>query len=122
MHLMRSSFAVLVLIGGCAVTRVDGERLRPGSDDFSDYVESVFRRQNEVATELALAIEDESVETDRYAALEDAELALLVACRGLNELALAQRNGERIRGLGALKRARLAPECESATNRAASLL
>jgi hypothetical protein len=50
--------------------------------------------------------------------LEAAELELLLACRGLNELARAQRDGEAIGGFGGLKRARGAPDCERATRRA----
>jgi hypothetical protein len=119
MRLIPGSFAIVALVAGCAVTSVDGERLRPGSDAFSDYVESVFRRQNEIATELALALDDETIETERYEALEEAELELLRACRSLNELAEAQRDGESPRGIGALKRARQAPECERASDDAA---
>jgi hypothetical protein len=116
------SFAIAVLAAGCAITSADGERMRPGSDAFSDYVESVFRRQNQVATDLALALEDEPDDTARYSALEDAELELLQACRTLNELAEASRGGDEPGGLGALKRARLAPDCERATEEAAALL
>jgi hypothetical protein len=117
-----SFLALFALATGCAVTSVDGERLRPGSDAFADYVESVFRRQNEVATALALAIDDEPAGSDRFAALEDAELDLLIACRTLNELAEASRDGERPGGMSALRRARLAPDCERATERADELL
>ena len=118
MRVMFFSAVIVALAAGCAVTTVDGKRLRIGSDAFPDYVESVFRRQNEVATGLALAIEDEPSGTGRYAALEAAELELLTACRGLNELAEATRGGEDPRGLAALQRARVAPDCERATNRA----
>jgi hypothetical protein len=122
---MRPILSFLALVGmvtGCAVTSGDGQRLRPGSEAFADYVESVFRRQNEVATELALAIDDEVPGSDRFAALEDAELGLLLACRTLNELAEARREGESPGGLSALRRARVAPDCERATERADALL
>lgn len=122
MRLILGPFAIVALVVGCAVTSVDGVRLRPGSDAFSDYVESVFRRQNEIATELALVLDDEPPETERYGTLEDAELELLRACRTLNELAEAQRDGESPGGIGALKRARLAPDCERATQHAAGVL
>ncbi|HUF72774.1 MAG TPA: hypothetical protein VMR74_07750 [Gammaproteobacteria bacterium] len=122
MRVILSSAVIVVLAAGCAVTTVDGERLRVRSDAFPDYVESVFRRQNEIATALALAIDDETPGSGRYAALEAAELELLTACRGLNELAEASRDGEGPRGLAALQRARLAPDCERATNNAAEEL
>ena len=92
------------------------------SDAFAAYVEDVFRRQNEVAADLALALEREPAGSERYGLLEAAELALLVECRGLNEIARARRSGERLGGLRALNRAREAPDCERATARATALL
>lgn len=92
------------------------------SETFAAYVEGVFRRQNEVAAELSLALEREPDDTERFSLLEAAELTLLTECRGLNEMARAQRAGEQLAGLGALKRARQAPDCERATARAAALL
>lgn len=122
---MRSILSLIVILlglTGCAVTSVDGRRMPLRSDRFANYVEDVFRRQNEVAAELAFAI-DESAEDDaRFATLEDAELTLMSACRGLNQLARTQRAGESPGGLGALKRARGAPACEDATAQAAALL
>lgn len=100
----------------------DGRRLRPGSDAFANYVESVFRLQNEAATELALALDTEDPGNTRYEALEDAELDLLRACRGLNELAARRRDGESPGGAGALRRAREAADCERAAIAAAELL
>jgi len=108
-------------LSACAVTSVDGDRMQPRSDVFSAYVEEVFRRQSEIATELTLALDTEAPDGDRYIALEDAELELLTACRGLNEMAQRRREGDDIRRMGALKRARQAPECERATRNAAAL-
>lgn len=115
---------ILVYSGltGCAVTSLEGQRMPARSDMFAAYVEDTFRRQNEVAAELALALEREPEDTEHFGLLEAAELALLTECRGLNEMARAQRAGERLGGLGALKRARQAPDCERATVRAAALL
>jgi hypothetical protein len=92
------------------------------SDDFAAYVETVFRRQNEVASELALEIEGEDPDSARYGELDAAELALLDACLGLNELAAHQRDGEPLRGFRALERARQAPDCERAAEAAAAAL
>ena len=126
LHAMMPRFWLLlgciVGISGCAVTSADGARMQPKSAAFAAYVEAVFRRQNEIATELALALDDEDPESVRFRELEDAELALLTACRGLNQMALSQRDGERVRGLSALKRARQAPACETASSAAAALL
>ena len=114
--------AVVSGLGGCAVTAVNGTRMGLKSGEFADYVESVFRRQNEVASALALELESEDPDSDRYVELDSAELELLEACVGINELAARQRDGEPIGGLKALKRARQAPECERATAAAAAAL
>ena len=109
-------------LSGCAVTSLDGQHMVPGSDEFADYVELVFRRQNAVATELALALDDVDPASDRYTELEAAELDLLTACRGLNEIASSRRDGDDARGLAALRRARQAPDCERAAEAAAAAL
>jgi hypothetical protein len=119
---MRWSILLFCGLAACAVTSLEGQRMPVRSDTFAAYVEEVFRRQNEVVAELALALDRESPETERFVLLEEAELALLTECRGLNEMAREQRNGEQPGGLGALKRARQAPDCERATARAAALL
>lgn len=92
------------------------------SDDFADYVEAVFRRQNEVAAELAFAIDDEGFGTERLSLLENAESELTDACRGLNQLSEERDDGETIGGLSGLKRARSAPDCERATEEVSELL
>ena len=122
---MRRIVSGIVIAGcaaGCAVTSVDGDRMRLRSDRFTDYVEATFRRQNEVSTDLAVAIDEAGVDSARYSILETVEGRLLETCRGLNELARAQRDGEPVGGLGALKRARGAPDCEQATAAAAAAL
>lgn len=92
------------------------------SDRFADYVEAIFRRQNQVSTDLAVEIDAERIDSSRYSVLETVERQLLAACRGLNELATAQRDGEPVGGLGGLNRARGAPDCERATAAAAAAL
>jgi len=96
--------------------------MSPRSEAFGDYVEAVFRRQNSVATELTLALDEADPDSGRFGRLEDAELDLLQACRGLNQLAQSRRAGSAPRGPGALRRARQAPECERAAASAAALL
>jgi hypothetical protein len=109
-------------LGGCAVTTLDGHSLQPRSDEFAAYVEAVFRRQNELAVELELALDDAAPGSERYLTLEQAEVDLLTACSGLNALAAARRDGAKPGGLTALKRARQAPECERASRAVAALL
>jgi hypothetical protein len=96
--------------------------MRLKSDRFADYVEATFRRQNQISTEMALEIDAAEIDSARYSILETAESELLAACRGLNELATAERDGERVGGLGGLSRARDTPDCEAAIGRAAAAL
>ncbi len=84
------------------------------SDAFAEYVEFVFRQQNEIGTELAFALDSVEFDSEQYLMLEAAELALLEACMGLNELAVRGQNGRSAGGLGAARAARRAPECERA--------
>lgn len=117
-----SGIVIVTCLTGCAITSVDGDRMRLKSDRFADYVETVFRRQNEISIEMASEIDDEGLTSARYSMLDTLDRQLLVACRGMNELARAKRNAEPVRGLGGLKRARGAPDCERATNEAAAAL
>lgn len=114
--------ALLLSLCGCAVTSVNGTRMGIRSDEFADYVETVFRQQNEVASVLALELESADPDSERYAELDAAELAVLDACVDINELAAAQRDGESLRGFKALARARQTPECERATAAALNLV
>lgn len=114
--------AALLATACAAVTTPDGERLSMGSKAFRAYVESVFRGQNEVATELTFAFEDEGLSDADYAALESAEAELLHACEGLNEIAAARRDRAAFGKLEAAKAARRAPECELATRDARNAL
>lgn len=118
-----AALAGVLFAAGCsAVETIDGERLGVRSEAFADYVESVFRRQNAVATELAFALEAEELDTPRYARLESAEVALLDACAGLNEIAAGRRDRQEVGGLRALRAARRTPDCERATREAEALL
>ncbi len=117
---------LLLLAGGCSmrVVTADGTELGVRSEAFSAYVERVFRDQNRVAGELGFALLDAELAGDdaAVAQLEAAESALLDACEGLNELAAAQRDGDRMPRLAALAAARSAPDCEEATERVGHML
>jgi hypothetical protein len=122
----RAGWAVGVaaaFLGACAsVTSVDGTRLRMGSDAFAAYVESVFRAQNTVATELAFALDEADPGTERFERLETVETELIAACAGLNELAVRRRDGRAAGGLRGAGAARSAPACERATRTAGEAL
>jgi len=111
--------AALVLNGCAAVSTVDGQRLALTSPEFRAYVERVFREQNRVADELAFALEDA---TAPRAELTAAEQALLEACAGVNELATARRDEQRLGVRRSAAGARSVPACERATRDAARLL
>lgn len=113
---------VSLACGACAVVTGDGTRLRPGSDAFADYVESVFRQQNEVLSALAFALDAADPDSATYVVLEEAEAEVLELCDGLNALATARQRGERVGGLGALGTARRAPECARVSEAARTLL
>ncbi len=113
--LLRFSIVTFVLLVGCAttITTMDGRTLALNSTEFREYVERVFREQNQAATALAFA-QDESSGA-RYETLLELEDALLEACADLNEVAAARRDD---RALGLRRQARMAataPNCESTT-------
>ena len=113
--------AAIIALGGCAtITTSGGDVLSVGSAEFRDYVERTFREQNRWADELLYA--QETAEGERYAALIDIEDVLLTACAGLNELALAQRDGRSIGRLRQARLARTAPACEAGAVRAREFL
>jgi hypothetical protein len=97
------------------VPTADGQRLSLRSDEFRDYVERVFREQNRVADAVAFALEAPG-ESD--AQLAAAEQELLTACTGVNELATARRDQQRLGMRASLRAARSVPDCERATRAA----
>jgi hypothetical protein len=111
--------ALLALAGCAAVQTADGQRLGLTSDEFRAYVERVFREQNRVADELAFALEEPGAERAELAA---AEQRLLEACAGLNELATARRDQQRLGLRRRSSTARTVPQCEAATTLAGALL
>lgn len=106
-----------LLLAGCAgvITTADGRRLALTAPEFPAYVESVFRQQNQVATDLAFALEDAPDDGAVAARLSAAEDALLAACTDLNELATLRRDDRRTGLRLKLETAKSAPRCEAAT-------
>ena len=114
MVLARSAlvFPLLILSGCAAVPTADGERLSLRSAEFREYVERVFREQNRVADAVAFALEAPGAQDSELAA---AEQELLAACAGVNELATARRDQQRLGIRSSVRAARSVPECERAT-------
>src|SRR5262245_7672577 len=107
---------LLVSLSGCAaVPTADGQRLRLGSDAFREYVERVFREQNRVADAVAFALEAPGAQDAELAA---AEQELLAACAGVNELATARRDQQRLGMRSSARAAKSVPDCERAARAA----
>jgi hypothetical protein len=126
MPVLRAALVLVLplLAAACAaVTAADGERIAFGSAEFRAYVERVFREQNDVADRLAFALEDTAAaDGTEHADLAAAEDRLLAACAGLNELATARRDEQRLGVRRSAGIARQAPECERATRAAREAL
>lgn len=102
------------------MTTAGGDAMRMTSVEFRDYVERIFREQNRLTS--ALIDAQELVEGERYEVLVAAEGDLLLACTGLNELAIARRDGRTLARRTQARLARSAPECEAATLRVQAVL
>jgi hypothetical protein len=113
---------VLCLSACAAVTGLDGQQLRLGTDQFASYVEAVFRRQNELLSEFAFALDGETIDSPEFLRLELAEGLLIDACEGLNWLALRRQQQRPLGGPRATRAARTAPLCEEAADQAADAL
>jgi hypothetical protein len=120
----RALVAVAALAaGGCAAVRTqDGERLALTSPDFRAYVERVFRRQNQVATDVELALEDLPAGEPSAKTLQAADDGLQSACAGVNELATARRDAVKLGLRRQAAAARTVPQCEAAAQSAAAAL
>jgi hypothetical protein len=101
----------------------DGEELSVTSSEFRAYAERVFRLQNEVATDLAFALDAEPVvDASTYARLERADDRLFDACAALNEIAARRRDGARRRPFADARAAQTVPGCERAATAARDVL
>jgi hypothetical protein len=117
LHVILYSIGFVISGTGCVATvqPLEGASMRISSDAFRSYAEQVFRLQNEIASELALRLDDDTAETEMLEAAEDAVLA---ACRLLNATAARRRDGGGVRPFGDLRTARSVPACESAAREA----
>lgn len=119
--LLASTGALTALTGCATVVTADGEELRMTSSAYRAYVETVFRAQNRVASDLAFALEEAPAEPVELA-LAAAEAQLLEACASLNEIATRRRDDERAGFRRGVAAARAAPRCEEAARDAEAVL
>jgi len=104
------------MAAACApvITTTDGQRLRVTDQEFRDYAESVFRRQNAAIVALADRLEL-TTDPSKMSRLQRAEGVMLRACGPLNTVAAARRDGEAL-ARDALRGAAVSvPDCDLAT-------
>ena len=116
----------LAALAGCvgAITTPEGESMRLNSEQFRAYVAQTFRAQNRIADELAFAIldADEQGKSDYVRRLEVLDERLSIACAGINELAVAQRDGIDLGARRKLELARQVPGCDGVAAEVATQL
>lgn len=124
MPVCRTLTTLLALaVAACTgVTTAGGQRLALTSKEFSSYMESVFREQNELLTEIAFVLDREDLSDIDRGALEVAEESLLVACERINEVAATRRDGQDPGRIRESRAARAAPSCERAAVEARTVL
>ena len=86
--------SLALFLGGCvgSVQTLDGQRLRVGSKQYSDYVLAVFKRQNSTLTELFDVYD--TVNGEDAERLDTAEQRMIEACETLNSVAVDNRDGK----------------------------
>jgi hypothetical protein len=110
-------FTVILLCFGCAtnserLTSPNGESL--SKDRFKQYVESVFKRQNQAMSSMIMMPVDE-LSTDLQAQLLDAEHSVNTRCKALNDVANLHIDGKKESMFQKLKISRSVNDCDAAT-------
>jgi len=85
---------LLTTLFGCTsitTIRPDGREITRSIDEFKGYVESVFRRQNQVTLNTGQLL-DEDISESTGLGLETAERRMLDACDALNQIARKKMN------------------------------
>ena len=110
---------LLLMLTGCVISHPaqDGKNTL----SFSEYVEDVFRRQNNIVSEILIIIEDDADETD-HAELIRSEQNLQEACKLLNEYAVRERDELTMGLIFKRKVKNSVAGCEKAIENAESLL
>ena len=109
----------ILLLQACATvttTLPDGSQKTRLIEDFEQYAESVFRRQNQATAQAGMLL-DEDLNPDDYNALEAAESRMLKVCKALNEIANRQIDQQDINILLKLEVKQTIGECDYATQK-----
>jgi len=119
----RFNLLSLLLLQACATvttTLPDGSQKTRSIEDFEQYAESVFRRQNQATAQAGMLL-DEDLNPDDYKALEAAESRMLMACKALNEIANRQIDQQDSNILLELEVKQSIGECDYATQKVEQL-
>ncbi len=116
----------LLLLTGCVgitIDNADGERQRFSRQEFRDYTQAVFRRQNALVGEVILLAEDMlDADPAQMRAVYEAEDAMNAACEPLNRLVARIRDGSNVRIDERLDIVPTVPRCDAAARRLEALL
>ncbi len=119
-------FLSLLVLSACTTVttrKSTGEEVVMSQQEFSKYVEEVFRHHNQVMAELMAASTDR---IDQLAAeskeLDQAEKDMVRACEPLNEMVTETLSGESLSLKLKMTLAEAVPTCDKATNRVEDLI
>ncbi|MFZ4653457.1 MAG: hypothetical protein D4R76_03610 [Methylococcus sp.] len=126
-RLLQSLFFIsLLVLNACntvTTRKSTGEEVVMSQEEFSKYVEDVFRHHNQVMAELMAASTDR---IDQPAAeskeLEQAEKDMVRACEPLNEVVTETLSGETLSLKLKMTLSEAVPTCDKATNRVEDLV
>jgi hypothetical protein len=107
----------IVLLQACSTvttTLPDGSHKTQSIEEFEQYAESVFRRQNQATAQAGMLL-DEDLNPGDYNAMEAAESDMLRACKALNEIANRQIDQQDSNILLELEVKQTIGECDYAT-------
>jgi hypothetical protein len=114
------------LIAGCSgihTHKASGEEIVMTQEEFSQYVEHVFRYHNQVMSELMEASADRpELESNEASELNTAEKKMLSACEPLNEVVSESLSGETVGINLKLDLADAVPACENASKQVEDLI
>ncbi len=111
---------VINALQGCTVP--SPKRYWDKAVDFRDYAEQVFRRQNQINSEILMLLDEDVDDSESYAKLIEAEQNLQEQCQLLNEYAVRERDGVEITLLFKQKVQASVDDCETAMQEADLLL
>lgn len=112
-------FLFLASLASCSTVttrKSTGEEVTMTQEEFSKYVEHVFRYHNQIMAELIESASDRTERSSRtYKDLTSAEKNMVTLCEPLNEVVTETLSGQNIGLRLKMKLVEAAPACESAT-------